>query len=45
MSFDITLNWNPWMDLAVLGIDALCATVLYAIYRKKERLIQNILVN
>jgi len=43
MSLDITLNWNPWCDLAVLGIDAIAAALLYTLYRKKERLIKNIL--
>jgi len=40
---DLDFEWNPWYDLAVLGFDAICAGVLYGVYRKKERLIKNIL--
>lgn len=45
MALDITANWNQWCDLAVLGIDVVCAAVLYTMYKKKERLIKNILVS
>jgi hypothetical protein len=41
--FDVP--WSPWYDLAVLGVDAICAALLYTVYRKKERLIQNIIVS